>query len=97
MPLLDLPLHLIALTAPAWGLSALLLLVHRVRGPAWVWPWWKPWVFMGAAGSLWLLFALVAFERDGKMLSYAVLALSQAGLLLLLEGLSREQSGRSGR
>lgn len=97
MPFFELPLHLIALTAPAWGLSALLLLVHRLRGTAWVWPWWKPWIFMGAAGSLWLLMALVGFERDGKMLSYAVLALSQAGLLLVLEALNRGQSGRSGR
>lgn len=83
MPVSTFVLHLLALVAPAWGLSlvstALARLVFR-RGQ-WRMRWWVGVLAGGLLGSAILLAGLMFSGEDGRMLTYAALVLGQTLLL----------------
>ncbi len=77
---LDALSHLLGLFLPAWMTGALaagatkLLWRADLRGVRW----WRLTLWSGLAGSLALLSGLVAFGRDGRMLSYALMVAASA-------------------
>jgi len=77
---LDALWHLLGLFLPAWMSGALAaaaakaLWHHDLRGVRWT----RLTLWSGTAGSLALLGGLIAFGRDGRMLSYALMLLAAA-------------------
>ena len=72
--------HLLNFFAPAWGVSALALVMaagvwrRAMKGQAWL----RLWVRTALVGSGVLVLGLVVFERDGRMLTYAALVVATA-------------------
>lgn len=83
-------LHLLNFVAPAWMLALALVLVARLLPRRWLprprlaWAWQVVW--QGLLGTAVLLGGLVWHGVDGKMSTYAALALAAAALQWALCG-----------
>ncbi|MBC5765568.1 hypothetical protein [Ramlibacter albus] len=73
---LDFIFHLLGFVLPAFGVAVLVALLARwlLRGEMRRSPWWAPVLVNFFAGVATLAGGLVVFGRDGKMATYAALA-----------------------
>ena len=69
--------HFMNLLLPAFWLASLMVLVHRLlfRRQAIAMRWQRQWLWLFASGAAVLLAGLLLQQRDGKMLTYILLAL----------------------